>query len=344
MRKKIFFALILILCGLVSLSLRSQANERYTREGFSMNTLIRMTVYSENEKILDDAFNLLSRLDKELSMYDLSSDISKINSMAGAEAVKVPSEVVDVVENSLRVYEITSGVFNPLIGPVTRLWKINQGGNSIPSPESLDAAVKLSDIKNLEIDDEKIFLKKSGCVLDLGGIAKGYASDRIADLLRKNKINSALIDLGGNIYVIGRKPEDNSNWNIGVRDPTSPNGMPALVLSVHDTSVITSGGYERFKTVNGKKYTHFFDSKTGKSITNDLLSVTVVTPDGSLADGLATAFMASGYEKSMAILKNINDKLGIIFIRYNEDNVEISASKNLRENISHTKYKIKFDI
>ncbi len=343
MRKKIFFALILILCGLVSLSLRSQANERYTREGFSMNTLIRMSVYAKDEKILDDAFNLLSRLDKELSMYNLSSDISKINSMAGAESVKVPSEVVDVVKNSLRVYELTGGVFNPLIGPVTRLWKINQGGSFIPSPASLDAAVKLSGIKNLEIDGEKIFLKKSGCVLDLGGIAKGYASDRIAALLKENKISSALIDLGGNIYVIGKKPDD-SNWNIGVRNPTSPYGEPALVLSVHDTSVITSGGYERFKTVNGKKYTHFFDAKTGKSITNDLLSVTVVTPDGSLADGLATAFMASGYEKSIAMLKNIPDELGVIFIRYNEGGAEISASENLRGVISHAKYKMKFNI
>lgn len=343
MRKKIFFALILILCGLVSLSLRSQANERYTREGFSMNTLIRMSVYAKDEKILDDAFNLLSRLDKELSMYNLSSDISKINSMAGAEAVKVPSEVVDVVKNSLRVYELTGGVFNPLIGPVTRLWKINQGGSFIPSPASLDAAIKLSGIKNLEIDGEKIFLKKSGCVLDLGGIAKGYASDRIAALLKENKISSALIDLGGNIYVIGKKPDD-SNWNIGVRDPSSPYGEPALVLSVHDTSVITSGGYERFKTVNGKKYTHFFDAKTGKSVTNDLLSVTVVTPDGSLADGLATAFMASGYEKSIAMLKNIPDELGVIFIRYNEGDPEISASENLRGVISHAKYKMKFNI
>lgn len=343
MRKKIFFALILILCGLVSLSLRGHAGERYTREGFSMNTVIRMSVYAKDEKILDDAFNLLSRLDKELSMYNLSSDISKINSMAGAEAVKVPSEVVDVVKNSLRVYELTGGVFNPLIGPVTRLWKINQGGSFIPSPASLDAAVNLSGIKNLEIDGEKIFLKKSGCVLDLGGIAKGYASDKIADLLNKNKISSALIDLGGNIYVIGKKPDD-SNWNIGVRDPSSPYGEPAMVLSVHDTSVITSGGYERFKTVNGKKYTHFFDAKTGKSVTNDLLSVTVVTSDGSLADGLATAFMASGYEKSIAMLKNIPDELGVIFIRYNEGDPEISASENLRGVISHAKYKMKFNI
>ena len=343
MRKKIFFALILILCGLVSLSLRGHAGERYTREGFSMNTVIRMSVYADDEKILDDAFNLLSRLDKELSMYNLSSDISKINSMAGAEAVKVPSEVVDVVKNSLRVYELTGGVFNPLIGPVTRLWTINQGGSFIPSPASLDAAVKLSGIKNLEIDGEKIFLKKSGCVLDLGGIAKGYASDRIAALLKENKISSALIDLGGNIYVIGKKPDD-SNWNIGVRDPASHYGEPAMVLSVHDTSVITSGGYERFKTVNGKKYTHFFDAKTGKSVTNDLLSVTVVTPDGSLADGLATAFMASGYEKSIAMLKNIPDELGVIFIRYNEGNPEISASENLRGVISHAKYKMKFNI
>ena len=343
MKKKFFATLILILCGLVSFAVRGNVKvENFSREGFSMNTLIRMMIYSQDKKILDDAYDLLNRLDKELSMYDPSSDISKINFMAGSKSVDVPFEVVDAVKNSLRLHELTDGIFNPLIGPVTKLWKINQNDNSIPSPESLDAAIKLSDIKNLEIDGKKIFLKNKGCVLDLGGMAKGFASDRIAELFKSNGVKSGLIDLGGNICVVGKKPEDNSNWNIGVRDPSSPYGVPALVLSVNDTSIITSGGYERFKTVNGKKYTHFFDVKTGKSITNDLLSVTIVSKNGALADGLATAFMASGYEKSLEIMKNISDEFDVIFIRLKEDKIEISASKNLRDSISREQYPVKF--
>ena len=339
MKKKFFTVIILILCGAVSLALRT--DEKFSLEGFSMNTLIRMTAYSRDKKILDSAYDLLNKLDKELSMYDPSSDISKINFTAGTEKVNAPAEVVEAVKNSLRLYELTGGVFNPLIGPVTKLWKINQGGNFIPSPESLDAAVKLSNIKNLEISDGKIFLKTKGCVLDLGGMAKGFASDKIAELFKNSGVKSALIDLGGNICVVGKKP-DGTNWNIGVRDPSSPYGVPALVLSVNDTSVITSGGYERFKTVGGKKYTHFFDVKTGESITNDLLSVTVISSNGSLADGLATAFMASGWEKSLEIMKNIPDQFDVIFIRLNGDKIEISASENLRDAISRERYEVKF--
>ena len=343
MKKKIFLSIILILLALFSYSFNKN-EKKFSREGFSMNTLIRMTVYADDEKILDGAYDLLNKLDKELSMYDLSSDISKINSNAGIKKFKTNSDVIEVIKDSKKLYDLTDGVFNPLIGPVTRLWKINNADNTIPSPESLDAAIKLSDIKNLEINNEEIFLKVKGCVLDLGGIAKGFASAKIAEFFRDKGIKAGLIDLGGNIYVIGKKLEDNSAWNIGVRDPSSPYGVPAIVLSVNDTSVITSGGYERYKTVNGKKYSHFFDTKTGKSITNDLLSATVVTPDGSLADGLATAFMASGYEKSLEMLKNkkIPSSTGVILIRLKENNkLEISATENLKKFISRAKYEIK---
>ena len=340
--KKFFVALILICCGLFSLALRGP--EKISRNSFSMNTLISMSVYADDKKILDEAYTLLNKLDKELSMYDSSSDISKINFNAGVSSVKVPGEVVEVLKDSLRLYKLTDGVFNPLIGPVTKLWKINESGGVIPTQESLDLAIKLSDIKNLEIDEgeNKIFLKAQGCVLDLGGIAKGYASDKIAEFFKSSGIKSALIDLGGNVYVVGKKLEDDSNWNIGVRDPSAPYNSPALVLSVHDTSIITSGGYERFKVIDGKKYTHFFDVKTGNAISNDLLSATIVTPDGSLADGLATAFMASGYEKSLEILKNIPADTGVVFIRYINDGLEIIATENLREAISREKYKITY--
>ena len=111
-------------------------------------------------------------------------------------------------------------------------------------------------------------------------------------------------------------------------------------MSVNDTAIITSGGYERYKIVNGKKYSHFFDVKTGESITNDLLSATVVTPDGSLADGLATAFMASGFEKSLEIIKNISSSTGVILIRLVDGEIKIYATENLSQSISRALYEI----
>ena len=335
MKRKIFAASLLILAGLVSLWLRPVPEQ--TRQGFAMNTIISMRVFSRDDKILDGAYDLLNRLDKLLSMYDSDSQVSRINNLAGVEKVNAAPEVIEVVNDSLRLYELTGGIFNPLIGPVTRLWKINRQENSKPSQESLNAAIALSGINNLELDDNSIYLKNKGCVLDLGGIAKGYASKKIADLLKSKGVESGILDLGGNIYAIGNN--DGKKWRIGVRDPLNPASPPALVLNVEDTGVITSGNYERFKIIDGKKYSHFFDVKTGESVQSDLLSVTIITPDGSLADGLATAFMIAGYEKSAGILKGLSPQPGVVFIRQTETGTP-EIITNMKDSVTGAKYSL----
>ena len=259
MYRKYFVALLLILAGLFSWAIAPIPET--SRDGFAMNTLIRMTAYTKDDTVIDDAYSLLAELDNQLSMYNPSSDISRINSQAGIQKVDVPDSVVEVVRDSRRLYDLTGGTFNPLIGAVTRLWKINRADNTIPSRDSLENALALTEINNLEISDDYIYLKNTGCVLDLGGIAKGYASKKIADLFKEKGVTSGLIDLGGNIYTVGKKP-DGSDWKIGIRNPLDPYGSPILALSANDSAVITSGGYERFKVVDGKRYTHFFDPKT----------------------------------------------------------------------------------
>ena len=337
MKRRIIVAALLILAGLSSLWFKAEAEQ--VRAGFAMNTIINMRVYASNDDVLDDAYKLLAELDNMLSMYNPNSEISRINSLAGNEKFSASPEVIEVVEAGKKLYDFTHGIFNPLIGSVTQLWKINRADGKIPTPESLDIAIKLSDINNLEIDDDNhnIFLKREGCILDLGGIAKGYASEKIADMLKAKGVKSGIIDLGGNVYTIGKNP-DGQNWRIGVRNPLEPTGSPALVLNVNDCAVITSGNYERYKIVDGKKYSHFFDTKTGESIMSDLLSVTLVTPDGSLADGLATAFMISGVDEGKKIYENLPDKPGLIFITQNE----IIASENLINIITRANQEIKF--
>ena len=339
MKRKIFFTITLLISVLCFRTFISEA-ELNSRTGFAMDTIIRISVYSDDEKILDNSYALLNKFDKLFSMYDENSEISRINSCAGIKKFNASPEVLEIIQKSLKVYELTNGIFNPLIGSVTKLWKINSHDNKIPNPESLDKAVKLSDISNLEIEGNNIYLKNEGCVLDLGGIAKGYASEKISAMLKASGIKSALIDLGGNVQTVGKKI-DGTNWNIGIRDPSKPEDV-AVVLSVNDTAVITSGGYERYKKVNDKKYSHFFDTKTGESITNEILSATVVTPEGSLADGLATAFMAAGFNKSLEIFKNIPEDAGVILIIQDRNNeIEIFATKNLSDSIKRSKYNVK---
>lgn len=330
MKRKIFTVTILILAGILSLHLREP--QEFKRQSTAMDTIISMTVY-DDEDVLDDAFSLLNELDKRLSMYKPSSDISLINSASGQHPITTSRHTLKAVSDSLRLYEITGGVFNPLIGAVTRLWKINRAGGSVPTPESLDHAVKLSNIDNLVISGDSVFLKEQGCVLDLGGIAKGYASTEISKLLKSRGVESAIIDLGGNIHTVGAKP-DGSPWQIGIRNPLNPFAAPALVVKVKDQAVITSGNYERFKTIDGKKYSHFFDTSTGESVMSDLLSVTVISPDGALADGLATAFMITGIDKALEILRNIDNPPGVVFITQDR----ITATSNLQGSVIPTKF------
>lgn len=302
----------------------------------AMNTIIRMSIKAHHDAALDYAFNLLHSLDVSLSMYNPSSDISRINSHAGISPVDVPVDALNVIRKAVTLHDLTDGIFNPLIGSVTRLWKINRNDGVIPSTESIDSAVKLTDINNLVIDDNHVFLKHKGCVIDLGGIAKGYAGDCIAQMFRDKGIKSALIDLGGNICVIGNNFEGEL-WKIGIRDPFEPFNNPALVVSVRDCSVITSGNYERFKIIDGKKYSHFFDPKTGQSIMNDLLSVTLIDADGSIADGLATAFMASGFNKA----RELSVRLGVMAVLIRNDRT-IHVSEGLRDIVSGNKFHIEF--
>ena len=327
MKRKILVSLLLVVAGLLSLYLREP--EEFTRSTMAMNTIIRITVYGHDDSPLNDALTLLDDIDRLLSMYNPSSDISLINSSAGTVPISPSTETLEAVADSMRLHEITGGVFNPLIGAVTRLWKINNADGKIPSQESLDHAVRLADIRNIDISSDRIFLREKGCVLDLGGMAKGYASTKIAKFLKDKGVKSALIDLGGNVHVVGAK-SDGSSWRIGVRNPLQPTGSPALVADVKDCAVITSGNYERYKTIDGKKYSHFFNPVTGESVNSDLLSVTVITPDGSLADGLATAFMITGVDKALGILREMDNPPGVVFITQEG----IIATSNLREVIT----------
>ncbi len=335
MKRKIFVALILILAGVMSLYLREP--EEFTRNSEAMNTLIRMTIYGHDDSPLDGAFSLLNELDRRLSMYNPSSDISLVNSNAGISPVSPSRYTLEAVSDAMRLREITGGVFNPLIGPVTRLWKINRADGKIPSPESLDNAVKLTDIRNISVSSDKVFLREKGCIIDLGGIAKGYASAKISGYLKDSGVKSAIIDLGGNVHAVGTKP-DGSAWRIGIRNPLKPLGNPALVVDVKDCAVITSGNYERYKTIDGKKYSHFFNPMTGESVNSDLLSVTVICEDGSLSDGLATAFMVTGVNKALEILRKMSNPPGVIFITQEG----ITATSNLRNVITKSLIPVTF--
>ena len=340
-----FFVFLTAFCSVSNNNIHS-----VSRQGFLMDTVMQISINTnftpeKDNEILNGAFAILTSIDSLLSIYNPESELSKINAKSGRESLKAHEITFNAIFQAKKAHELTGGIFNPLIGAVTKLWKINRADNKIPTKTELDNAIKLSDIENLELSNEnnEIFLKSEGSVIDLGGIAKGFASQKIAEYLLENKINSALINLGGNVYVIG-KNQHNKNWNkdwkIGIQNPLSPRGNAAIVLSVRDCAVVTSGNYERYKTINGKKYSHFFNPLTGESVNSNLLSVTVISPDGSLADALATAFMISGYESSVEILRKIKPVPYALFIQNTKDGLMIFADKNLKGKIISSEFPV----
>ena len=325
---------------------------RTSRSGVSMNTAIRISVTALDEReadaALDESFRLLESLNDQFSLFREESALARINRAAGDGPESVPPDVFAVVDEARKICLLTNGIFNPLVGPLTKLWKINRQPPSdaesadvgarmrfrLPDPASIDALLPLTRIENLELrSPDTVCLRQKGCMLDLGGIAKGYASLRLADLLRDRGIKSALIDLGGNIYAVGSQP-DGSLWNIGIRDPLDAKGIPIAILSASDTAVVTSGTYERFKVIDGVRYSHFFDPSTGYPVRNALLSATLITPDGTLADALATAFMVMGPDRATEFLKGRPELGAILILSESEGSADhgglgILATRNL---------------
>ena len=333
------------------------------RDGLAMNTVIRLRVEglpsAEAEAALDWAFGLLTSLDHELSIYDEGSDLSRVNRSAGGSPVTVPPDVFAAVSRAVEACRTTEGVFNPLIGPVTKLWRINRRqadpesqAFALPQQASLNALLPLTDPEGLELlpgPPPAIRLKRAGAVLDLSGIAKGYASARIAEGLSRRGVPAALIDLGGNVQLLGDR--NGSPWNIGIRDPLSDGGGPLLALAVRDTAVITSGAYERYKVIDGVRYSHFFDPRTGHPVRNDMLSATLVTPDGALGDALATSFMIMGSARSMEFLR-AHPELGAVLVRRRDGlaveegltlrDVEVLVTENLRHCVRESRAAVQY--
>ncbi len=274
-----------------------------------------------SEKNYREIFNFLQTVDDACNSHKESSEISAINRSAGVSAVKVSDDVIKILGTAIRISEFSDGKFDPSIGPVVSLWGINTDHARVPSESEIREAVDAVDFRKIEIDADKktVFLPQKNMRLDLGGIAKGFAADGIAEICRKNKIRRALIDLGGNVYVYGSK-KDGSKWRIGIKNPQNSEENPLAALTLDEGSVVTSGVYERFMEVDGKSYHHIFDPDTGYPVENGLLSVTIICPSSIMADALSTAFFSMGIEKSSEILKKFSSqddcdgKFGAVFV------------------------------
>ena len=212
---------------------------------------------------------------------------------------------------------VSFSAFNPAIGPLVKLWNITGDIPYLPSDEEIETVLPLCSWKNISLDESSrsLFLRKEGMIVDLGGIAKGYAADCLAELFTAWNLPKALVSLGGNVYAFGTKDKKGSAWKIGIKNPIESDEMPVIRLDVKNTSVVTSGIYERFFEADGKRYHHILDSKTGKPVENDIASVSIICTNSMEADVLSTSVLALGKEKGMALLKSKTGVEGIIILK-----------------------------
>lgn len=250
-------------------------------------------------------FQRLKAIEQVFSVKLAHSTLSQVNQAAGIAAVVVPQEVIFVLQEALRIAERTGGAFDPTIGPLVDLWDIGGDNSLVPSQEEIDHARSLVDWRLVEIDPvaSTVYLPRQGMALDLGGIAKGFAADQLVAMAQEEGVQRALFDLGGNIYAYGTK-EDGSSWRVGIKNPASPAGSPALALSVRNRSVVTSGMYERFFEQDGIRYHHILNPATGFPVWNDVQSVTIVSESSLLADALSTSVFILGKERGLRLLES----------------------------------------
>lgn len=325
---------LLFLVSIIQGCTGSAKTEPVTKNGFMLDTNIEITAYGDKaiaDKAVNDAFTCIRDIDNKMSPELPSSYVVKINEAAGKNYVKVDEDTFYVIKEGIKYGDMTNGMFDISIGPLVKLWGIGTEHARVPSKEEIENALKLIDYKKIEVNDTKkeVKLSSEGMMMDLGGIAKGYAADAVKDVLKSDGISSAIINLGGNVYAMGSKP-DGSEWRIGIQDPFSSRGNYVAIVKVKDKSVVTSGNYERYFEVNGKRYHHIFDLTTGYPSDNGIVSATIVSDRSIDGDALSTSVFVLGIDKGLKLVESL-DGIEAIIITSDKKIYSTAGAKDILE-------------
>lgn len=259
---------------------------------FAMDTAMDFTVYGD-AALLDEAETLIGSLEEQVSVTDEHSDIYAIDHTGSGS---LSGNAAELMEQALELCRRTGGALDISVYPIVQAWGFTTGSYQVPDEETIQSLLPLVDYTQIQYDAATgVVTLPEGMEIDLGSVAKGYAGQLAAQMLREHGVQSALLNLGGNVQTVGTKP-DGSPWQIGIKDPQGEDAM--MVLSVEDQAVVTSGGYERYFEQDGQTYWHIMDPFTGRPADSGLLSVTIVGDEGVVCDGLSTALFVMGLEKA----------------------------------------------
>ena len=315
---------IIILYSIVGI-----AQQPYKRTLKLMGSRFEITVVAndsiQGHELIDSAVAEITRIEKLISSWDENSQTSEINRNAGIRPVKVDVELFDLIERAISISKLTDGAFDISYASMDRIWKFDGSMKVMPSSEDIASSVSKVGFQNIILDktNSTVFLKLEGMKIGFGAIGKGYAADKAKDLLITKGASSGIINASGDMNIWGKQP-NGKEWKVAITNPMDRNKVFAL-LPITNGAVVTSGNYEKYVTLNGKKYSHIIDPRTGYPSTG-IISVTVFAPKAELADALATSVFVMGKEVGLDRINQL-PKIECIII---DDEGNILKSKNIK--------------
>jgi len=255
------------------------------------------------------AFEEIKKINSLMNDYNPRSEVGILNRKG---EIKASPEVKEVILRALYFSRITNGAFDITVGPLVRLWQRMGIEKRLPTSRELMDALSLVGYKYVKVKDDRVSLEKKGMRIDLGGIAKGYAVDKAIKVLKREGVKDALVNAGGDMYCMGNGPH--GRWRIGVQHPRKDRGI-VDILEVTDKAVATSGDYQRYYIIQGKRFGHIISPSTGWTVQNNPMSVTIIAPDCTSADALATGIFVLGPEKGIELIENLPGIEGMIISR-----------------------------
>lgn len=298
------------------------------KEIFAMDTYMTFQAYGDRaQEAVDAAAEEIDRLDGLLSTEKAGSEINTINKNGSG---MLSEDTMAIMDSAMKLYRDTEGIFDMTVYPLMQEWGFTDGNYHVPSQERIQKLSALVNSGELEYQTGKQELKlPEGVRLDFGGIAKGYASDRIMEIYERYGIKSGIVSLGGNVQFCGNKA-DGSAWRVAIQSPDKEEGYIGI-LQESDKAVITSGGYERYFEKDGKVWHHIIDPRTGYPAENELESVTIVSDEGIKADGLSTSLFIMGKDKALAYWRNHSDEFDVILL---EKDGEITVTEGIEDSFT----------
>lgn len=321
MGKKVitFFITTILIISLVGCtkekSKDTKLKDPISRTELFMGTAIKITLYDGgSEEILDKAFKRVIDLEDLVSINKSGTEIVELNKNSGINPVKLSDDSFNIIEKGLEYSKASKGGYDITIGPLVKLWSIGLPEAKVPNENEIKEAIKHVDYSKLKInkDTNEVFLSEKGMMIDLGSIAKGYAADEIVKLLKEEGVTEAIVDLGGNIYALGKK-EGNKNWKIGIQDPNTERGNVVGMVETYNKSVVTTGVYERFIEKDGVKYHHILNPKIGYPYKTDIAGVSIIADKSMDADALSTLIFTKGLDEGIKFIETL-DGVDAIFI------------------------------